>query len=44
MRSDHGAVCNARAGLRDLVEFGGNAVRTLAVHVDGHDAKLVGRA
>lgn len=44
VRSDHGAVCDPRAGLWHLVQLGGDAVRTLAVHVHGHDAELVGGA
>lgn len=44
VRSDHRAVRDARAGLRHLVQLGGNAVRTLAVHVHRHHAKLVGGA
>lgn len=44
MRSDHGPVGDGRTGLRHLVQLGQRAVRTLAVHVHGHDAELVGGA
>lgn len=42
VRADHRAVCDARTGLWHLVRLGGDAVRTLAVHVYGCHAKLIG--